>query len=82
MATATVTSKGQVTLPKSIRDSLSLRQGDSVEFVLDGTGQAVLRPRNRRVDDVYGLLSPDTDRVLSVAGMDAAVRRRLKGGGQ
>ena len=82
MATATITSKGQVTLPKVIRDSLSLRQGDCVEFVLDGQGQALLRPLNRRVGDIYGMLSRDTSTVLSVAEMDAAIRGRFAGSGQ
>jgi AbrB family looped-hinge helix DNA binding protein len=31
-----LTSKGQVTIPKSVRDGLGLRPGDEVEFVADG----------------------------------------------
>lgn len=33
MATARVTSKGQITIPKAVRDRLGLRVGDEVEFV-------------------------------------------------
>jgi AbrB family looped-hinge helix DNA binding protein len=32
---ARITSKGQVTLPKRVRDELGLRPGDEIEFVLD-----------------------------------------------
>ena len=41
MAT-TVTSKGQVTIPKPIRDRLAIRQGDAVEFELEADGRVVL----------------------------------------
>jgi antitoxin PrlF len=41
---ATVTSKGQITIPKSVRLALGLGPGSQVEFVL-GDGQAVLRKR-------------------------------------
>lgn len=36
MEIASVTSKGQVTIPKSLRQQLGLRQGSKVEFVLVG----------------------------------------------
>lgn len=41
---ARVTSKGQITLPKKIRDALGVRPGDDVEFEKRG-GQFVLRRR-------------------------------------
>ncbi len=37
MPRAKVTSKGQVTLPKKLRDDLGLLPGDEIEFYLDGT---------------------------------------------
>jgi AbrB family looped-hinge helix DNA binding protein len=39
----TMTAKGQVTVPKVIRDELGLRPGDRVDFVLDDEGGARLR---------------------------------------
>lgn len=39
---ATVTTKGQVTIPKPIRDRLGLKPGSRVVFSMDGEGRAVL----------------------------------------
>ena len=38
MAKAKVTTKGQITIPKEVRDSLGLRPGDEIEFAQDETG--------------------------------------------
>ncbi len=43
METTTMTSKGQVTVPKAVRQQLGLRQGTKVAFVVEGD-HAVLRP--------------------------------------
>ncbi len=43
METTTMTSKGQVTIPKAVRQQLGLTQGDRVAFVVEGD-HAVLRP--------------------------------------
>ena len=42
MAT-TVTSKGQVTIPKTIRDRLGIQPGNAVDFRMDPDGRIVLR---------------------------------------
>ncbi|HSJ51726.1 MAG TPA: AbrB/MazE/SpoVT family DNA-binding domain-containing protein [Actinomycetota bacterium] len=58
MTTAsTVTVKGQVTIPKEIRDRLGIRPGDRVEFVLE-RGVARLRKQVPRdpIDALYGSL--------------------------
>ena len=36
MITAAMTTKGQITVPKAVRDALELKQGDQVVFVVDG----------------------------------------------
>ncbi len=41
MAT-TLTSKGQVTIPKQIRDALDLAPGSSVEFAVNREGEVVI----------------------------------------
>lgn len=52
--TSTMTSKGQVTVPKRLRDHLGLGPGSEVEFELQATGQVVVRAarasrRKRRI---------------------------------
>ena len=54
MATATMTSKGQLTVPKEIRDRLGLQPGDKVDLVPSGE-QAVLM-RKRRVISLQELM--------------------------
>lgn len=46
MAT-TITSKGQVTIPKHIRDALRLEPGNAVEFAVNGEGEVVLQHAKR-----------------------------------
>ncbi len=43
----TVTSKGQVTIPKHVRDTLSLRPGTKVNFDVNQAGEVVLRKAGR-----------------------------------
>ena len=44
MQSTTITSKGQVTIPKAVRDRLGLKAGGKVVFSVDETGRAYLRP--------------------------------------
>lgn len=43
MTATTVTTKGQVTIPKAIRDRLGLKPGGRVVFDVDDKGRAYLR---------------------------------------
>jgi AbrB family looped-hinge helix DNA binding protein len=45
-AAAKVTSKGQVTIPKAVRDALELREGDEVVFRVEGTRAVMARTPN------------------------------------
>ncbi|WP_226479836.1 AbrB/MazE/SpoVT family DNA-binding domain-containing protein [Natrinema amylolyticum] len=57
---ATITSKGQVTIPKRIRDRLELEEGTEVEFVLGDDGGLEIRPKRpamERLRDVQKTLS-------------------------
>jgi antitoxin PrlF len=53
---ATLTSKGQMTIPKAIRDSLGMKAGDRMTFTLMPDGLVVLRVKNKRVSDLGGIL--------------------------
>lgn len=48
MVTTTVTVKGQVTVPKKVRDAMDLQAGSQVEFAINASGEVVLRKASRR----------------------------------
>ena len=78
MTTATLTTKGQITIPKEIRDRLMLHSGDQLDFQLTKQGQVLLKPVTRHVDEVFGRLSKPGQKVLTPAEMDAAIQQRTK----
>lgn len=80
MLTATVTSKGQITIPKAVRSQLRLQAGDRVAFALRDDSEAVMTPISKSVDDVFGKLYDKAQRALSVEDMNRAVAERVKGG--
>lgn len=76
MTIATLTSKGQMTLPKEVRDDLGLRPGDKLDIVKE-RGQYVLRPRNVKADDLYGILHRPSERPMTLEEEDAAYTTAL-----
>lgn len=76
MATATMTSKGQMTLPKDVRDDLGLKPGDKLDIVKQGN-QYFLRPRNVRAEDLYGILHRPGDTPLTVEALDEELGKAL-----
>lgn len=53
---ATLTSKGQTTIPKEIRDSLAMKAGDRMTFTLMPDGTVVMRVKSRSVAELAGAL--------------------------
>jgi len=78
MSLATLTSKGQVTVPKKIRDSLRLHTGDKIEFIITETKEALLRPVTKKVDDVFGKLHKPGRKPISVEEMDSVIRQKMQ----
>lgn len=71
---STVTQKGQVTIPKNVRDSLHLITGDKVEFVHNDRGEVVIKPLTRKVSEVAGILSKyKKPQPVSIEEMDQAI---------
>lgn len=57
MAWATMTSKGQLTIPKELRDLLGLKAGDRVEFVPRDDGAVTMRrSKIQSITDLFGIL--------------------------
>ena len=80
MGTTTLTSKGQITLPKAIRDRLALKQGDRLRVAVRADGRMTLeRERQPPIEDVYGLLRRlARRRPASVSEMRTAVLERAR----
>lgn len=74
MATATITSKGQTTIPKSVRDRLHLEPGDRVEFVVQDDGTALMVPATLTLDQLKAAIPPPP-RALTLEDMEDAIRR-------
>lgn len=65
-ATATITSKGQVTIPKEIRDRLELEAGEEIEFILGERGRMEVRPTKpamERLAAVRDAIATRADRI-------------------
>lgn len=74
MPTATVTSKGQITIPKEVRKSLGIEAGNRISFQLREDGVVELRPETVDVMSLCGILKPRI-RGITLADMDAAIRK-------
>lgn len=75
MATATVTSKGQITIPAKVRSAMGLAAGDRVEFVELEKGQFTMIAATRSVRELQGLFRHKHKRrkPVSLEEMDAAI---------
>ena len=74
MPTAVVTTKGQITIPKPVRDGLGVETGDRVEFVELEKGVYTVVAATRDVRDLKGMI-PKPAKPVSVEDMIRAVRR-------
>lgn len=74
---ATLTSKGQVTVPKEIRDALSLDAGATLDFSLQPDGSLVVRPLKRSASALVGLLQQPAGRAATVQALNRAVGEHL-----
>ncbi|MEW6594516.1 MAG: AbrB/MazE/SpoVT family DNA-binding domain-containing protein [Thermodesulfobacteriota bacterium] len=72
MATATITSKGQITIPKDIRKALNTETGDRVEFLIDASGTVTLVPATADVRKLKGMI-PRGRKTVSLDAMQEAI---------
>ena len=79
MSTTTLTSKGQITLPKQVRDRLALKEGERLRVEVGPRGEVVLhRDTQPPLEAVFGALRRLARRPVSTARMRQAVRERAK----
>ena len=73
MAAATLTSKGQTTIPKEIRDLLGIGPGDKLDFVVESDGRVILRPATLDVRRLRGMLKRSGRKADTLEEMDKAI---------
>lgn len=78
MTAATLTSKGQLTLPKDVRAALGVGPGDRVDFVRMEDGNFAVSPATHSVKSLKGLIAKPR-MAISLEDMDKAIARGAKG---
>lgn len=78
MATAVLTSKGQMTIPKSVRDRLKLRTGDRIDFVVEDSRRATMFAVTGDVRDLKGIV-PKPKKPVSDEEIQQAIARGWAG---
>ena len=76
MPTATVSNKGQVTIPKEVRDLMHIHAGDQIDFVVTEHGDVFLRSVRLDIRALRGLLRRPRRTNVSVEEMNTAVLRQ------
>ena len=72
MSTATVTSKGQITIPAEVRNKLGLRPGSRLAFVPTASGSYEIHAQSSSIRDLKGVVAPPPEPV-TLDDMDEAV---------
>ena len=72
---ATITSKGQVTIPKDIRDILKIGPGDQIDFIVSKQGEVSLSPRTCDFRSLKGLFHKKGRKPATLEDMEKAVKK-------
>ena len=75
MSAATVTSKGQITIPKKIRALLDLHSGDKINFIVEESGEVRFLPATQDISTLKGIIAKPK-RAVSVEQMNAAIKAK------
>jgi antitoxin PrlF len=73
MASAKLTSKGQITIPTRTRAALGVRTGDRVEFVELEPGQVLMVPVTRSIKELNGMFRGRRSKPVTIEEMDEAI---------
>jgi antitoxin PrlF len=76
---ATVTSKGQVTLPSELRKRLGIQKGSRIRFTIPSSGPVQVEPVRYELEDLWRMANNGSkpERVMSFDEMNAAKARRV-----
>jgi AbrB family looped-hinge helix DNA binding protein len=77
-STATVSDKGQVTLPKPLRDQLGIRPGSRLEFLLGADGVLQVKVLAKGSAALAGLLARPGEAPRSPSEHEAAVTEAVR----
>jgi AbrB family looped-hinge helix DNA binding protein len=72
MPASTLTSKGQITIPREIRERLHLRVGSRIDFIVEPSGQVVLKPLDSNFRSIRGIVLSRRKRPVSIREMNEA----------
>lgn len=76
MPTATLFSKGRITLPRQVRQALGVVPGDRLDFTIEASGRVLVRAATNDVAGLRGLLHRPGRRSVTLRQMDATMRRQ------
>lgn len=76
MAAATITSKGQITIPVRVRAALGVEPGDRLEFVELQKGQFAIVAATRSLKEIKGMFRGRRSKPVSIEEMNSAIARR------
>jgi AbrB family looped-hinge helix DNA binding protein len=79
MSLSTLTSKGQITIPKELRESMSIDAGDKIEFIINEQNEVVIKPITKKAIDVFGQLNKYIkNKPVSIEEMNEAIASQFK----
>jgi antitoxin PrlF len=76
MPAATLSSKGQMVIPKSLREQLGLKPGDTLDFIIQENGDVLIRPASHDVKKLKGMLYRAGRKPVSIEEMNRAIKNR------
>ncbi|MCY4045884.1 MAG: AbrB/MazE/SpoVT family DNA-binding domain-containing protein [Cellvibrionales bacterium] len=76
MTSATVTAKGQITVPAAVRKALHIEAGDRIEFVEVAEGKFEILAASKDAKQLKGMIS--TNKKISIEQMNQAIKKKQK----
>jgi len=77
MPISTLTSKGQTTIPKEIRDKLDLKPGDRIYYSVEENNRVVLRVQNKSLAKLAGIFYDPNRKSVSIEEMNEAMEKAV-----